>query len=250
MIAQMLPRATAWMCVLLGVASLRCADPGFVCGGDEECTLSGTPGVCLAGGRCAYPAAECPSGLAFPAGAPVDAGQCVPEGEGGSEGPADSSTGSSTAAEDPDDSSGAGSATGVACSDANEPNDDPGSPTPLPFAPMCLTQWEGAIDGPGDVDWFFLEDLERVCGGSLTVVADGVEVCAQVLCAPAGPRDLLECSGEVRPLEGGFDGCCGESSVSLLSACTEAAVSLTMIRVASSSGGPECAPYMALATSG
>lgn len=250
MIVGMLPRAMAWVCVLVGAASIRCADPGFACGGDEECTLSGTPGVCLAGGRCAYPAPECPSGLAFPAGAPVDAGQCVPEGEGGSGGPAGSSTGSSTTSESPDGSAEAGSATGSVCSDEHEPNDDSGSPTPLPFAPTCLTQWEGAIDGPRDVDWFFLEDLERVCGGSLTVVAEGVEICAQVLCAPAGPRDLIECSGEVRPLEGGFDGCCAETSVTLLSECTEAAVSLTVVRLASGSDGLECAPYMALATSG
>jgi hypothetical protein len=56
-----------------------CSDEGFECDADEQCTLAGEPGRCVEGGRCAYPNPRCPSGLAYPQGAPEDlAGECVP----------------------------------------------------------------------------------------------------------------------------------------------------------------------------
>jgi len=62
----------------LGLAH-ACVDAGFSCTDDAECTLAGEPGRCVAGGRCAYPEPDCPSGWAYPKGAPADvAGECVP----------------------------------------------------------------------------------------------------------------------------------------------------------------------------
>jgi hypothetical protein len=64
----------------LGLALAHaCSDEGFECDADEQCTLAGEPGQCVEGGRCAYPNPQCPSGLAYPQGAPEGlAGECVP----------------------------------------------------------------------------------------------------------------------------------------------------------------------------
>ncbi|MEM6993356.1 MAG: hypothetical protein AAF721_22780 [Myxococcota bacterium] len=50
----------------------------YTCESDAECTLSGTPGVCTEEAHCAYPTADCPSGLRYPTGAPEGlAGTCA-----------------------------------------------------------------------------------------------------------------------------------------------------------------------------
>lgn len=61
------------------VLAHACSDEGFECDADDQCTLAGEPGQCVEGGRCAYPNPQCPSGLAYPQGAPGGlAGECVP----------------------------------------------------------------------------------------------------------------------------------------------------------------------------
>lgn len=85
-----------------------CTDEGFECDADEQCTLAGVAGQCVEGGRCAYPNPQCPSGLAYPQGAPEGlAGECVPGDAVGSDTGDDGSTGSEPGSSGDGSSSGA-----------------------------------------------------------------------------------------------------------------------------------------------
>jgi hypothetical protein len=107
----------------LGLAH-ACSDDGFECHGDEECTLAGEPGRCVEGGRCAYPHPQCPSGLAYPQGAPEGlAGECVPPHA------ASAGTGDATAATSEPGSSG-GTTGGAATADDGSSSGAPGASVP------------------------------------------------------------------------------------------------------------------------
>lgn len=65
---------------VLGLA-LACQPSGvFLCGTDDDCTISGVGGVCQSDGYCSFPSEDCASGQQYGQYAPSElAGECVPE---------------------------------------------------------------------------------------------------------------------------------------------------------------------------
>ncbi|MEM6989718.1 MAG: hypothetical protein AAF721_04455 [Myxococcota bacterium] len=92
---MMFPHRGARTVVALG-ALLSCRSASeFLCGGDDDCSLAGTPGVCIAS-HCAYPDSECPSGLRYPVGAPPELAQTCADGPSAGTGPGSTGAGSDT----------------------------------------------------------------------------------------------------------------------------------------------------------
>jgi hypothetical protein len=83
---------------ILGSACSQSVEVG--CRQDDECVLSGTPGICQPDGYCSYPDPTCPSGLSYPVttGSGLG-GTCVPgSGGDGASGSVEPSTATATAA--------------------------------------------------------------------------------------------------------------------------------------------------------
>ncbi len=256
----MRPHLAAALCLGLALAH-ACGHDGFACADDEQCTLAGEPGRCLAEGRCAYPNDECPSGLAYPQGAPAGlAGECVPveaAGTGGSdEGTAGSSTsGEGTVAGETTAMTGAGddasSGDPVACQDPYEPNDEPTQASVIPFGEprLCNTSWAGALDDALDTDWFLLDTSDGACPTlqELAFVTDQpLMLCAVPLCADGSAAELLSCDAELTPLMAG-QACCGTTQVRVQAVCADG-MPLMVLGVASSTApADECLPYLAAA---
>ena len=125
MLGAMRWRLAAGLGLALGLVH-ACSDEGFACDEDEQCTLAGEPGRCVEGGRCAYPNAQCSSGLAYPQGAPHGlAGECVPgdalaSGTGGGSTTEEPGASESSGTADDGDSGSGSSSAGSLCSDAHE----------------------------------------------------------------------------------------------------------------------------------
>lgn len=237
--------------LLAGLAH-ACGNEGFACDGDEQCTLAGEPGRCVAGGRCAYPNPQCPSGLAYPEGAPAGlAGECVPDdavasgtgGEGITTTEQSASAGASTG--EPGDGS---TSTGpIACTDDYEPNDTPEQASGVPFggARGCQSNWEAALDDPLDADWFVLEPVDGTCptNEQLTWVTDPpLELCVLPQCSDALAPEIVSCDGEVLPLTNG-NACCAFEQLRVLARCGGALPPIMRLGVAASTDAPTCIPY-------
>lgn len=249
-------RLAAGLGLGLGLAH-ACGDEGFSCEDDEQCSLAGEAGRCVDGGRCAYPNPQCPSGLAYPQGAPPGlAGECVPGDAVGSD-----TGGETTATAEPGSSEGAvGSDTEAAdgstsssgdpslCEDAHEPNDDEGQASAIPFgaARGCNASWEGALEGPRDADWFVLEKTDDTCstGSELTFVTDPpLQLCARPQCADVAQAEIVSCDGEVVPLASGI-ACCGLGELHVLSLCGDGSSGM-LLGITASDATPTCQPYQA-----
>ena len=243
----------------LGLAH-ACGHEGFACDDDEQCTLAGEPGRCVEGGRCAYPNPQCPSGFAYPQGAPAGlAGECVPNdavasGTGDeSSATSESGTGAGSSDRDPGDGS-SGSSTGpgpMACNDDHEPNDASEQARGIPFGSMrgCQANWEGALDDLLDADWFVLETLDDTCPTSeqLTFVTDPpLELCALPQCIDALAPEIVSCDGEVVPLSMG-NACCAFEQLRVLASCGGTIAPTIRLGVAASTDAPACIPYRAAA---
>lgn len=243
--------------VALGLALVRCSPGGFSCSDDVQCSLSGTPGVCLADGRCAYPDPDCTSGLALPAGAPgADAGQCVPGDPPATDGMDGSSSGgvgvTSTEADGtttaPAESGHASSDSGIACSDTHEPNESIDSAAMIPFGIECFVEWEGQLADPSDIDWFVVDNVTQVCSGNVTVVAaEGIDVCVAPQCPLGMAPEVFECDGEIRALEDGAEACCAWGNVLMFAECLGSMPSWG-VRLTATPELPDCTPYNVLAT--
>lgn len=240
----------------LGLAQ-ACGEEGFACAGDEQCTLAGEPGRCVEGGRCAYPNPQCPSGLAYPQGAPEGlAGECVPTdalGSGsGDEGTATAGTSgvNASSSEAAEDEGSSGGTTATVCSDAHEPNDEATQASAIPFgtAPDCRATWEGALDDPLDADWFVLAPSDDTCATKteLTFVTDPpLELCVVPQCSDVLVAEIVECDGEVLPLATG-SACCAFEQLRVVASCGDASPTMRL-GVAASTDSPECMPYAAAA---
>jgi len=252
-------RLAAGLGLGLGLAH-ACGDEGFACDDDEQCTLAGTAGRCVDGGRCAYPNPQCPSGLAYPQGAPQGlAGECVPgdavgSGTGGEAtsttepGSSEGSTGRDTEAAD-DGPSSSSSGDPKLCDDLHEPNDDETQASAIPFgaAQECNTSWDGALEDSLDADWFVLDTSDGACptaGNELTFVTDPpLQLCALPQCAEAAQAEILSCDGEVVPLATG-NACCGLGELRMLSLCGDASAGM-LLGIAAADGTRTCLPYQA-----
>jgi hypothetical protein len=254
-------RLTAALGLGLGLAH-ACADGGFACNDDEQCSLAGQPGQCVAGGHCAYPNEQCPSGLAYPQGAPDGlAGECVP-GDAIGSGTGDEASSSGATGEDgattmrdtePGDASdGAGSSSGggPVCEDAHEPNDDEASASPIPFGreQACHATWDGALDDPLDADWFVLDAGDGACwlGDELTFVTiPPLQLCVVPQCMDGIPPQIDACDGDVLPLATG-DACCGLEQLRIIAGCGDLPPTM-QLGIAASEDAPACLPYQAAA---
>lgn len=244
--------------VALGLWLAFACSPGFTCSDDDQCSLSGEPGVCVAGGHCAYPDADCPSGLAFPKGAADDrAGQCVP-GEGGSG--SDSGSGSGSGSGDPgstgpDPSSGdtgqppldgTQDSGGPECLDAYEPNDSQTESALLLFEAErpCLTSWEATLTDSLDEDWFQLDNRAGLCptAGELTLTTDPpLDLCIVPTCFDEAVAIVLECDAELVPGRTG-DACCGPGAVRIMAACP-VGDPIMILSISATADTMECLPY-------
>lgn len=246
-------RLAAGLGLGLGLAH-ACGSEGFACDGDEQCTLAGEAGRCVEGGRCAYPNPQCPSGLAYPQGAPGGlAGECVPDDAvssgTGDEGTAttepSASAGSSTG--EPGDGSSSTGPGPMACTDDHEPNDTPEQASGIPFggARGCQANWEASLDDPLDADWFVLETVDDTCPTSeqLTLVTDPpLELCVLPQCSDALAPEIVSCDGEVLPLSMG-NACCAFEQLRVLASCGGGAPPSLRLGVAASTDAPACIPY-------
>lgn len=243
----------------LGLAQ-ACGSEGFACDDDEQCTLAGEPGRCVEGGRCAYPNPQCPSGLAYPQGAPEGlAGECVPSDALGS-GTGDQSTATAGASGSSEGSSGgeaaesesSGETSVAACNDPHEPNDDATQASAIPFgaAQDCHANWDAALADALDADWFVLDASDGACATitELTFVTDPpLELCAMPQCSDTTSAEILSCDGEVLPLTTGT-ACCAFEQLRVLASCGASDVPPVMrLGVAASTSAPECMPYEAAA---
>jgi hypothetical protein len=238
-----------------------CSDQGFECESDEQCSLAGQPGSCVAGGHCAYPEPDCPSGLAYPQGAPDGlAGECVPgeatgsgsEGQTGDTG--DTATTSTSDGEPPpdlgssDDGSSSSSGDPLACGDAYEPNDDPASASAISLTPRdCQANWDAFLDDPRDADWFLLTTTNMTCSLSaeLTfVTTPALQLCVVPQCSDGVAGSVVACDGEIVPLATG-PACCGVEQVRVTADC-ENEPPIMQLGVAASDT-PACLPYQAAA---
>jgi hypothetical protein len=246
-------RLAAGLGLGLGLAH-ACGDEGFACNDDEQCTLSEAPGKCVEGGRCAYPNAQCPSGLAYPQGAPAGlAGECVPsEAVGSSTGGETAMTtaepGSSVSTTEAADGESSSSGGPQSCSDPYEPNDDEMQASTIPFgaAQDCNASWEGTLEGSSDADWFVLDAGDGACPTSteLTFVTDpSLQLCALPRCADVALTEIVSCDGEVVPLATG-DGCCALGELRVLASCGDASPEM-VLGIAAAGDTPECLPYQA-----
>jgi hypothetical protein len=248
----------------LGLAQ-ACGSEGFACDDDEQCTLAGEPGHCVEGGRCAYPNPQCPSGLAYPQGAPEGlAGECVPSdalGSGtgdestattGASGSSEGSSSGSEAAESESSSESSSETSAVACNDPHEPNDDATQASAIPFGATqaCQANWDAALADPLDADWFVLDASDGACATitELTFVTDPpLELCAVPQCSDALEAEIGSCNGEVVPLATGT-ACCAVDQLRVLASCGGTDLPPVMrLGVAASTDAPECMPYEAAA---
>lgn len=236
--------------------SPACGEEGFACTADEQCTLAGEPGRCVEGGRCAYPNPQCPSGLAYPQGAPEGlAGECVPTdalgsgtGDEGTTTAAASGSSASSSSEVAEGESSSGGAAPTECSDAHEPNDEATQASAIPFgaAGDCQANWQAALDDPLDADWFVLETSDDTCATNteLTFVTDPpLELCVVPQCGNALVAEIVACDGEVLPLATG-SACCAFEQLRVLASCGDAWPTMRL-GVAASTNSPECMPYEA-----
>jgi hypothetical protein len=239
----------------LGLAH-ACGDEGFSCTDDAQCMLAGEPGRCVEGGHCAYPNAQCPTGLAYPQGAPAGlAGECVPSealdtGTGGEpttiteSGSSEGTTGPDTGA----DLEGSSSDTPPLCADPHEPNDDVMQASAIPFgaAQDCNTSWGSALEGSSDADWFVLDTRDGACPTSteLTFVTDPpLQLCALPWCADVAQAEIVSCDGELLRLPSG-SACCGVGELRVFSLCGDASFGM-MLGIAAADDTPACLPYQA-----
>ena len=252
-------RLAAGLGLGLGLAH-ACGDEGFSCDDDEQCSLAGAAGRCVEGGRCAYPNSQCPSGLAYPQGAPQGlAGECVPDdavGSGtGGEPTATAEPGASEGApgsdaETADGGTGSSGGDPSLCKDAHEPNDDELHASPIPFgAPRgCSASWEGALDDSVDADWFELDATDDACPQSveLTFATDSpLQLCALPRCIDESEAEIVACDGEVLPLASGI-ACCGLEQLRVLGFCGGVTPRM-VLGIAPADDTAACLPYQAAA---
>lgn len=234
-----------------------CGSPDFSCQDDEQCTLAGEPGTCIAGGRCAYPEPACPSGLVFPIGASHDAaGECV-AGEasdsGGGSGPGGTTTEADTG-ESATDAAGEETSPPDCGDDPYEPNDEPMDASPVTFdaTETCQASWEAVLPDALDADWFGLAANADACalaGAQLTFVTNpSLDLCAIPICedAPKEKPLIVTCDGTQVPLPEG-DACCSEQEVRLTAECSGGQPVSMLLGVAASSDPPACLTYEAVA---
>lgn len=240
----------------LGLAH-ACGEAGFACDHDEQCTLAGVPGRCVAGGRCAYPNEECPSGLAYPQGAPEGlAGECVPGDAVGSDTGGDAatsgepSTSEGTTAGDTKELDGSTSGEPLACDDVYEPNDDVAQASTIQFgaAQACNARWEGALDDALDADWFRLDTTDGACPTTevVTFVTDlPLQLCVVPGCddVTTGRAEILSCDAALVPLPTG-QACCGLEQVRVLASCGATPPSIRL-GIAASADAHTCMSYQA-----
>lgn len=258
MLASMRWRLAAGLGLGLGLAH-ACGDQGFACSDDAQCTLAGDPGRCVAGGRCAYPEPTCPSGLAYPQGAPTGlAGECVPVDDAASgtdgdtaataEASADESTTPPTTEATADGSSGP-----AACDDEHEPNDDQTQASPIPFGSNgggCQATWNGSLADPLDADWFVLETTSDTCpvGTGLTILTEPtLELCAVPQCPSEVAPELTACDGELVELATG-QACCGVGQVQVTVSCFGVRPTVA-IGIPAAADTLACLPFAATASS-
>ncbi len=245
----MLPTMRGWLAAVMGLGlGVACADASFECAGDHQCSLSGTPGVCVDQGQCAYPDPDCASGLSFPLGSSSNqAGECVGgQGSGG----VGSSTGSDASTDSPStdsstggdvDSSGSGP---LECDDPYEPNDAVELGTPILLG-GCVAEWEAASADALDTDWFLLGN-PRGCplSGPTTFATNPPRpVCILPACPNGLPVIPEECSGDLVPLLGGV-ACCATGEAQLTATCVGEEPVLAL-RVGGEVDAPQCVPYQA-----
>lgn len=242
--------------VLGAILLTACSSPGFSCEQDDQCTLAGEPGLCVAGGRCAYPDPQCPSGLAFPQGASMNAGECVPSEavttdtdagtQTGTTGePMGSSTDPSSSTTRADDSEAP-----PGCGDPHEPNDDEEAAAVVAVgdAEGCLTTWDAFLESPLDADWYVLDTRGGACvtSSELTFVTEPpLELCALPRCPDGLPAVVAACDGSLVELTSG-EACCGTQQIRVTMTCN---VSEPEVRlgIATSMDTPACLPYEAAA---
>ncbi len=256
--------------VALGLTG-ACVNSSFECVGDHQCSLAGQPGMCVSGGLCAYPDAECPSGLAFPSGSSSElAGECVP-GDPVSTGPSSStgsvppttsassptatatSTSSPTASADLDSDTSSvdpdlgANDTGVPeCEDPFEPNDTQLDASPLDLERSCQVEWEARIEDIEDVDWYVLNNTD-VCPPTETLTfltEPALVICVVASCDDGTPALLLECFEEEIPLMG-QQACCGVGQALINAQCEGNLLPTLEVGIGSERENVECLPYVA-----
>jgi hypothetical protein len=238
-----------------------CSGGGFECQSDEQCSLAGEPGSCVAGGHCAYPEPDCPSGLAFPQGAPDGlAGECVPgeatgsgsEGQTGDTGgtaetgASESESGSTLDTDPSDDGSSSGGP--LACDDPYEPNDEQAQASPISLVPgNCQVNWEAFLAVPIDQDWFLLTTANMSCSLSseLTfVTTPPLELCAAPQCSDGVAPSIVACDGTIVRLATG-PACCSSEQLRVTMECGDTQPTVQLGVAASDT--PACLPYQAAA---
>lgn len=224
----------------------------FSCDDDDQCTLSGTAGVCTEQGQCAYPDPTCDSGYVFPAGSQSGrAGECVlgEVAEGGSTtnvvsanastadnpqttstGPDEMDTTSVVSTEDSSTATGDASATDSSGGDSSGSDtsstcrDEAGATpeTALPV-PTCTPQIDGVIQDGDDIDVYRLGAVDEICVPVTysALVEGAVRACILVECEGATTPTVTCSGGASAGGLFGLIGCCSDGAFEAQLACVD-----------------------------
>ncbi|MEM6990143.1 MAG: hypothetical protein AAF721_06590, partial [Myxococcota bacterium] len=249
---------------LVGLVA-ACGTPvTFMCTADDQCVLSGEPGICADDGQCAYPDPDCPSGYAYPPNSPSDnAGACVPgdmvADDSATGGNATSGSATGMASGEGDGTTGAADdgTTGAADDGTSAPmeSDGPNLDTdtdgdPIPRCgdevgddfrnaaeeSLCLPMLSSDLRDDDDEDIFLLGAGPggpcEPAGYNANVTQGSVEVCLFLSCADAASASVV-CEAESETdIEDGLTGCCSEQMAQGQFQCMgEAALGGVYVRV-------------------
>ena len=244
----------------------------YACQANDDCTLGGGGGICLASGSCGYANPECPSGFAYAAGSPGDlASQCVPEAgvpdsagvgtdagstsepsSGGSTSPdatgstsSGASTTGTTGIPNPTSSESTVSATAATtatadtgedpCLNRDESPDNPSGTEPS----ECRFEFSGQLEDGDTGDWFALEACSLFTNANLS----GEPGSEAELCLLASCVDDPSCAGGEMTSIDRLKGCCGAGDVSMQPAGGCEPTSLFVGVRPSPAGSPACVDY-------
>lgn len=263
---------------------VACSTPDpFACVLDADCTLAGTPGICVSSGNCAYPDDACTSGFSYPAVTPNVGGTCVPvdggtasesdgadDDDGNNPRPTSGGAGSGSDAVDDDTSTTANTSAmtaggGVSTSgplDDTATSEDSSGPAPacvdevgdsvITAEPLAGCEVEGgsAIDDATDDDWWALFGPGAECASGNFGVdlswtsTEPLSIC--VLAGCEGDRESVAvCDDTSDPVSlFGYQGCCGPQTVFANLDCQGASGVDPFVLVTAASGAdPVCAEY-------
>ena len=267
--------------VLAGYLAACGSSTAFVCAGDEECTLSGTPGICHASGACAYPDAACDSGFAFPAAyGGALGGTCAPgtgETDPSTDGDGDTGPGSGTAGDTDgttqsvdgldDATAGATSLTATGEGDTSGTSEGEGSgadtsdtatelcrdtvgdtPDTATVVASCEFLTSSILEDESDEDWYSLAPADGCAAGQYMAFlgsdSGNVSLCLAAQCPDEGADSAQCASPQHATTIGGYTACCSGSGFSATFSCAGEAAQGIYVRVAAQAGvSTTCEPY-------